>query len=74
VGWGTIVAVALLGLLAVVLLARAGRVHREVEAITASVTRLARLRGALDTLRAEAVAIRRSTDATADVFAHRGHR
>jgi hypothetical protein len=45
-----------------------------VEAITAAVTRLARLRGALDTLRAEAVAIRRSTDATADVFAHRGHR
>lgn len=64
----------LLVLVAVLLLVRAGRVRDEVEAITASVARLNRLRVALDTLRADAATTRRSTDTTADLFAHRAPR
>jgi len=74
VSWGTTVVAALLALLAVFLLVRAGRVRREVEALIASVARLNRLRVALDALRSEATTTRRSTDTTADIFAHRAHR
>jgi hypothetical protein len=73
-GYGAVLALGVLVTAAVVVLTQAHRAQREIDQVSASIARLARLRRALDTLHAEAATTRWSTDTTTDVFAHRGHR
>ena len=73
-GFGTALALVLLVVAASGLLIESRRSHREIDRLSASIERLRRLRRALDALHLEASSTRASTDITADVFTHRGHR
>jgi hypothetical protein len=73
-GFGTALALFVLVVAATGLLIESRRSRREVDRLSESIDRLRRLRQALDALHLEASSTRDSTDITADVFAHRGHR
>ena len=73
-GFGTALALFALVVAATGLLLESRRSRREVDRLSESIDRLRRLRQALDALHLEASSTRDSTDITADLFAHRGHR